>query len=116
LSGDSTRARIVSLGYNGGMRRTSIGILAVLLLVIGFTTALRGPTNGSAAGFAGGCVRMGLVLGALWLALPQIQGMVGRLPRWIGGWFGFKSKPPAGDRGDLAPAARPRRPRRRSTS
>ena len=65
------------------MNRTSLGLIALVLLVIGGIAALRGPDDGSAAGFAGGCVRVGLVLGALWLALPQITAFLARAPRWL---------------------------------
>jgi hypothetical protein len=65
------------------MNRTALGLIALSLLVVGALAAWRGPPDGSAAGFAGGCIRVGLVLGALWLALPQITGFFTRAPRWL---------------------------------
>jgi hypothetical protein len=65
------------------MNRTSLGITAAALLIIGAIAVWRGPADGSAAGFAGGCVRIGLVLGALWLAMPQIMAFLARTPRWL---------------------------------
>lgn len=65
------------------MNRTALGIVAAALLAIGLMTAFRGPADGSAAGFAGGCVRVGLVLAALWLALPQIVSFFTRTPKWL---------------------------------
>jgi hypothetical protein len=65
------------------MNRMTLGLVALLLVIVGMITALRGPADGSAAGFAGGCVRVGLVLGALWLALPQILSFFSRAPRWL---------------------------------
>ncbi|MDX1945429.1 MAG: hypothetical protein SFU86_08470 [Pirellulaceae bacterium] len=97
------------------MRRATLGILALFLLVLGFVIALRGPADGSAAGLAGGCVRVGLVLGAMWLAWPQILTLVTSAPRWLMGWF-IKSKKPTGQPGEAAEPAKVRRPRRRSNT
>src|SRR5437870_11504816 len=96
------------------MSRKALGIIAALLLAMGGITAVLGPGGNSATGFAGGCIRVGLVLGALWLALPQIQAALSGLPRWILGWFVGKAK--SGDGGVAKDAAAPRikRPRRRS--
>jgi hypothetical protein len=105
------------------MRRKTLGIAAVLLLVVGVVAAVRGPEDGSARGFAGGCIRVGLVLGALWLAWPQIQAIFARLPQRVAGWLlGFwtrRRSPPAQasptesaqDGESPRPAARPRRRR-----
>jgi hypothetical protein len=105
------------------MRRNAIGILAALLLVVGAFTAISGPGGSSASTFAGACIRMGLVLGALWLAMPQIQALLKKSPRWLLSWFVGKNKPsPAGEvtkQSEVAqqPAAPPPpRPRRRSTA
>lgn len=97
------------------MRRTTLGIVAVFLLVVGLIVALRGPEDGSAAGFAGGCVRVGLILGALWLAWPQIIAGIKRLPRWAIGWFvkgkdqPHRADAPAKERQPAPPVKRPRR-------
>lgn len=96
------------------MRRTTVGILAIFLLALGAIVALRGPADGSAAGFAGGCMRVGLVLAALWLALPQIMAAIKRLPGWMVGWVVRGDKtPPAGKapqaEGKPVPVKRPRR-------
>jgi hypothetical protein len=95
------------------MSRKALGIIAALLLAIGGMTLVLGPGGNSATGFAGGCIRVGLVLGALWLALPQIQAAISGLPRWIMGWFVGKAK--SGDSSVAKDAAVPRvkRPRRR---
>jgi hypothetical protein len=94
------------------MNRNALGIIAAFLLLIGGVTAVSGPAGSSAAGFAGGCIRVGLVLGAVWLALPQIRALLTRLPRSIFGWFFGKSKDPP--RTDSSPVERRPRPRRRS--
>lgn len=101
------------------MRRNSLGIAAVLLLAVGMIATVRGPEDGSARGFAGGCIRVGLVLGALWLAWPQIQAMFTRLPQRLAGWLvGFVARrrsPPPRQPGAEEPqqAERPRPPPRR---
>jgi hypothetical protein len=94
------------------MSRKALGIIAALLLVMGGITAVFGPGGNSATGFAGGCIRVGLVLGALWLALPQIQAAVKRLPGWVAGWFIGKGKAP-NPTADTGPEVREKRPRRR---
>src|SRR3954471_2299661 len=55
------------------MRRASLGIIAAVLLLVGGVSALNGPGGSSAWGFSGVCIKSGLVLGALWLGLPQIS-------------------------------------------
>jgi hypothetical protein len=105
------------------MRRTLIGILALVLLFLWLVTLVFGPGGSAASGFAGGCLRVGLVLGALWLAWPQILAGVKRLPGWLIGWFlpGAKGRPegrvsaPAGDK-PSPPPARVKRPRRRNNA
>ena len=97
------------------MRRTTLGIIALLLLTVGGLAWFNGPGGASAWGFSGVCIKSGLVLGALWLALPQIQALAARVPRSLLGWFVGKNagrqKP-----GAESPAAPKPRPRRRSNS
>src|SRR5438067_3229880 len=95
------------------MSRKALGIVAALLLVIGGITTVFGPGGSSANGFAGGCIRIGLVLAALWLALPQIQAAVKRLPGWLASWFVGKGKLP-NQPTEGRPPVREKRPRRRS--
>jgi hypothetical protein len=65
------------------MNRTSLGVLAIVLLVIGVITLTRGPADANAVGFAGGCIRVGIVLGALWLALPTLLAFLSKTPKWL---------------------------------
>jgi hypothetical protein len=66
------------------MNRTALGLIALFLLLIGgITLWTRGPADDSTTPFAAGCLRVGLVLGALWLALPQIMSFLARTPRWL---------------------------------
>lgn len=95
------------------MSRKALGIIAALLLVIGAITAISGPGGTNANAFAGGCIRVGLVLGALWLALPQIQTAVKRLPGWVMGWFVGKAKAGEAEPPRDGPPVRAKRPRRR---
>jgi hypothetical protein len=100
------------------MSRKSLGIAAALLLTLGLFIWWRGPGGENALGLAFGCIRVGLVLGALWLAFPQIMGLLKAMPGSLVGWFFGKGKPPAkappGD--ERVEPVRVKRPRRRSSS
>jgi hypothetical protein len=104
------------------MRRTLIGILALVLLFLWLVTLVFGPGGAAASGFAGGCLRVGLVLAALWLAWPSIMAGVKRLPGWLLSWFvpGAKRPPaggsPASTDKPTAPPVRIKRARRRSNT
>jgi hypothetical protein len=99
------------------MQRKLLGIVALVLLALGLITTLRGPTDGGAKGFAGGCIRVGMVLGALWLALPQIKATAASLPRWAMAKLLRPKRPvePNAGGGPIKPVPRPRR-RSRSRS
>ena len=97
------------------MRRATLGIIALVLLVVGVTAALRGPGGESAWGFSGVCIKSGLVLGALWLALPQLQAMFSRLPSRVLGYFlGKKKDPQTTSTAGAEPTTPQPRPRRRN--
>lgn len=105
------------------MRRNLLGIIAAILLVLGVASMVGGPGGESARQFSGVCIRSGLVLGALWLALPQIFALVAKAPRWLMGWFVGKNKPTpqataatSQSSTSQRPMQQPRRPRRRSGS
>jgi hypothetical protein len=101
------------------MNRNLLGIVAAILLLLGGITHFFGPGGNSASGFAGGCIRVGLVLGALWLALPQILATIASLPGWLIGWVIKKQPPPADSSQNQEPAKpviKPPRPRRRSNT
>ena len=98
------------------MNRNLLGIVAGILLLLGGITHFFGPGGNSASGFAGGCVRVGVVLGALWLALPQILATVASMPGWLLGWFIKKRLPPQNsteDQQQPQPVIKQPRPRRR---
>ena len=96
--------------------RHALGIIAAFLLLIGGISAVGGPGGQSAWGFSGVCIKSGLVLGALWLALPQIHATLARAPRWFFGFFFGKNKRGGGGNSSAPPSARQARPRRRSNS
>jgi len=104
------------------MSRNSLGIAAALLLSVGVFIWWRGPGGDNALGLAYGCIRVGLVLGALWLAFPQIVASMKGLPASLWGFFVGKGKPGAKGSTQIAPGdepARPvkiKRPRRRSNA
>ena len=51
------------------MQRQILGVLALVLLIAGVAFSVGGEERQDVAGL---CVRIGLILGALWLALPEL--------------------------------------------
>ncbi|GIW96040.1 MAG: hypothetical protein KatS3mg110_4081 [Pirellulaceae bacterium] len=72
-----------------GWQRSVIGWLAVSLLVAAALTWLVLPVSASSRTFLAICIRMGLLLGALWLALPQLAAIWAKYPRWMWGLLVF---------------------------
>jgi len=62
------------------MRRRAAGIIALLLLCAGLAIYVWQPNWENAVPLAAICVRVGLVLGAIWLAYPELK----RVPGWLG--------------------------------
>jgi len=61
--------------------RTQIGIIALVLLA---GAALRYLTNRDLADMLlGGLMRIGLIMGAIWLAVPQFTAMFAKTPKWL---------------------------------
>ena len=59
------------IGFN--MRRATVGIIALVLVgIAGYGFARHGFDDGTASFFWNSCWRIGLVLGAVWLALPNL--------------------------------------------
>jgi len=98
------------------MRRNTLGILAIAVLLLGTLFWFRGPEDGSAKPFAASCLRIGVVFLALWLALPQIQALAGAAKRWAFSFFARKTNTENKPSVTTSPVARPRRPRRRSNA
>lgn len=61
------------------MRRTAVGIIALVLLgIAGYGYLRYGLDSGESGFFWSSCWRMGLVLGAIWFALPNLLEMKGK--------------------------------------
>jgi hypothetical protein len=61
------------------MRHLATGIIALLLLVGSGLLFLLRPEWDESLAFASSSLRIGLVLGAIWLAYPELI----RLPKWL---------------------------------
>ena len=67
------------------MRRLFIGICSLVLIIAGAVVWTQGASaNHHVQVTAAGCVRAGLLLGAVWLAWPQTAELYERVPRWVG--------------------------------
>ena len=60
------------------MHRPTLGIIALVLIVAAIALRLWPQSWGAYEALLGACTRVGLVMGALWLAQPQVA----RLPSW----------------------------------
>ncbi|MCA9175688.1 MAG: hypothetical protein KDB14_14485 [Planctomycetales bacterium] len=64
-------------------RRHFLGSCSIVLLAAA-AWLLMGNGGASDMAVAGGCMRIGLVLAAVWLAWPQISEITYRVPAWVG--------------------------------
>lgn len=64
------------------MRRILLGLTALAFLIAGLIML---PIWAPAAEnyFAYLCIKVGLVLGAIWLAIPQVEELIKKTPRWV---------------------------------
>lgn len=72
------------------MRRIVLGIVALLFTGLGLVGLVKygvGDSGGSAA--ASVALRTGVLLGVLWLALPQVEQLFRRFPPWLLGTLGL---------------------------
>lgn len=66
------------------MQRHLLAVLAIGLTVIGVVMLAAFGTGDSGKSMLGAaCLKVGLVLVALWLAFPQVLGVLRRWPPWI---------------------------------
>lgn len=65
------------------MRRHILGVLALLGMTVAVWLYYSTLDEFWSRTFAFMCFRVGLVLGAIWLALPQITQIFGRTPPWL---------------------------------
>jgi hypothetical protein len=56
-----------------------MGCIAAILLAVGIVFSIWPPSKATAQFLQGSCIKSGLVLGAAWLAYPQLN----RLPSWL---------------------------------
>ena len=62
------------------MQRYFLGFLALLLTTTGLVGLVNGTSNEFENAIASACLKVGPVLGALWLAFPQVLQIVRRFP------------------------------------
>jgi hypothetical protein len=60
-------------------RRPLVGLSALLLLAIGAALYILRPTFIDGNAIPAICIRVGLLLAVLWLAIPDL----GKIPRWL---------------------------------
>lgn len=69
------------------MQRHILGVLSILFLIATGIILFFGIGEESQTRFFGGvCMRVGLTLGAIWLAMPQLEKLFHRFPTWIWVW------------------------------
>jgi hypothetical protein len=61
------------------LHRPTVGILAIVLLSLAAGLAIFSPAEGQYAPYTSGCLRTGVVLAVLWLALPETRPLKNRL-------------------------------------
>lgn len=65
------------------MRRNLLGLIGLAFLGTWIALLIWNPASGGYAFAAAACMRIGCVLLALWLALPQLSQLKLRLPAWL---------------------------------
>lgn len=65
------------------MKRLQIGLIALVLLVSAAFIYLMGAAAASLTTAATGLLRVGLVMAALWLAMPTLAAFFIKTPRWM---------------------------------
>ena len=65
------------------MKRLQIGLIALVLIGSAVVLWMMGYVANAMAGTVGGLLRVGLVMGALWLAMPQLAAFFQKTPKWL---------------------------------
>lgn len=87
MSGPSQRsllsrvATAIRFGWND--KRQMLGLVALAMLVGGVAIYLAGVVAASFTSISGPLLRAGLVLGAFWLAWPQLGRLFSRIPQYF---------------------------------
>ena len=64
------------------MQRNLLGLIAICFLAVGVSIYFVNSAMSVATGMMGSCIKIGCVLAALWLALPQMDQFFGTTPLW----------------------------------
>ena len=67
------------------MQRHLLGLIAAAFLLFAVGSWLLAPSEGLADPIAGGSFRIAILLGVMWLALPNVIGLTAKLPAWLVG-------------------------------
>ncbi len=73
-----------SLRFRMNDKRQLAGMIALLMLGASVAIYVAGVVASSLTSLAGPLMRAGLVIGALWLAWPQLSRAITRIPQWLG--------------------------------
>ena len=66
------------------IRRHIMGLLGIASLLIGVgLLVVKGASDSQWSMYASICIRVGLMLSAIWLAFPQVVGLAKRFPPWL---------------------------------
>ena len=66
------------------IRRHLMGLFGIVFLISGTGLLfLKGANDSQWSMFASICIRVGLMLGAIWLAFPQVVGLAKKFPPWL---------------------------------
>ena len=60
-----------------------MGVIALLFMIGWAALMIGGRNSGSSQILAASSLRIGMVLGAIWLALPQLSQLRNRTPPWL---------------------------------
>ena len=64
------------------MQRHLLGLIAICFLAVGLSIFFVNSAMSVATGMMGSCIKIGCVLAALWLAMPQVDQFFGNTPLW----------------------------------
>lgn len=71
------------------LKRHLLGACALLLLITGLVLLLQDSNDSTTKALAAGCLRVGAVLAAGWIAFKQVNAILARVPPWMIGVMGI---------------------------